>query len=60
MKMTLDYWMDEGWYIGQLREYPSVLSQAKTLKELRENISDAYALVTRRHVQPWTLQTWVR
>lgn len=42
---TLEYWQDEGWYVGQLREIPGILSQGKTLAELEENIRDAYELV---------------
>ena len=42
---TLDYWKDEKWYVGQLREIPGVMSQGETLEELQENIQDAYALV---------------
>jgi predicted RNase H-like HicB family nuclease len=42
---TLEYWMDEGWYIGRLKEVPGVFSQGETLAELEENIRDAYQLV---------------
>jgi len=42
---TLEYWMDEGWYIGRLKEVPGVFSQGETLSELEENIRDAYQLV---------------
>jgi predicted RNase H-like HicB family nuclease len=42
---TLEYWQDEGWYVGQLREIPSVFSQGETLTELEQNIRDAYELV---------------
>jgi predicted RNase H-like HicB family nuclease len=41
---TLEYWQDEGWYVGQLREVPGVFSQGETLIELEENIRDAYEL----------------
>lgn len=43
--LTLEYWKDDKWYVGQLRELPNVLSQGKTLDELKENIRDAYKLV---------------
>jgi predicted RNase H-like HicB family nuclease len=43
---TLEYWMDEGWYIGRLKEVTGVFSQGETLAELEENIRDAYQLVT--------------
>ena len=43
---TLEYTKDDaGWYVGRLREVPGVLSQGATLKELEENIRDAYQLV---------------
>lgn len=42
---TLEYWMDEGWYVGKLKEVPGVFSQAETLEELKENIADAYSMM---------------
>ena len=42
---TLEYWQDEGWYVGQLREVPGVFSQGETLVELEENIRDVFELV---------------
>ncbi len=45
MHLTLEYWLDEGAYVGRLREIPGVFSQGDTLSELEENIRDAYGLV---------------
>ncbi len=42
---TLEYWQDDGWYVGRLKEVPGVFSQGETLAELEENIEDAYRLV---------------
>jgi predicted RNase H-like HicB family nuclease len=42
---TLIYWKDKGWFVGKLREIPGVFSQGRTLKELKENIQDAYRLI---------------
>ena len=42
---TLEYWEDEGWFVGRLKEVPGVFSQGETLEELEENIRDAYDLV---------------
>ena len=42
---TLEYWLDDGWYVGRLKEVPGVFSQAKSLNELEENIKDAYSLM---------------
>jgi predicted RNase H-like HicB family nuclease len=43
---TLEYWPDDGWYVGRLKEVPGVVTQAETLPALMENIRDAYQLVT--------------
>jgi len=42
---TLEYWQDEGWFVGRLKEVPGVFSQGETLAELEENIRDAYQLM---------------
>jgi len=42
---TLEYWKDEGWYVGRLKEVPGVFSQGETLDELKENIADAYRMM---------------
>ena len=42
---TLEYWKDEEWDVGRLREIPGVFSQGESLQELEENIRDAYQLM---------------
>jgi len=42
---TLEYWFDDGWYVGRLKEVPGVFSQGETLQELEENIEEAYRLM---------------
>jgi len=42
---TLEYWTDEGWYVGRLREVPGVFSQGATLEELEANVADAYRMM---------------
>ena len=42
---TLEYWQDDGWFVGKLKEIPGVFSQGKTLDELKENIIDAYRMM---------------
>jgi predicted RNase H-like HicB family nuclease len=42
---TLEYWRDEDWYVGRLKEVPGVFSQGKSLPELEENVRDAYRLI---------------
>jgi predicted RNase H-like HicB family nuclease len=48
---TLEYWIDDEWYVGRLREIPGVFSQGETLKELEENIKDAFELMTEENPQ---------
>ena len=45
-EFTLNYWIDDGWYVGKLREVPGVFSQGETLVELEENIADAYRMIS--------------
>jgi predicted RNase H-like HicB family nuclease len=42
---TLEYWIDDGWFIGRIKEIPGVFSQGETLQNLEENIRDAYKLM---------------
>lgn len=44
-QFTLEYWIDDGWYVGKLLEVPGVFSQGETLEELEENIEDAYKMM---------------
>ena len=44
-KFTLEYWKDDDWYVGRLREVPGVFSQGETVRELEANIRDAYRLM---------------
>ncbi|GLI52440.1 type II toxin-antitoxin system HicB family antitoxin [Thermodesulfovibrio yellowstonii] len=31
-KFTLEYWIDESWYVGRLKEVPGVFSHGETLE----------------------------
>jgi len=42
---TLEYWEDDGWYVGRLSEVPGVFSQGETIEELKENIADALRMM---------------
>jgi predicted RNase H-like HicB family nuclease len=44
-QFTLEYWRDDGWFVGRLREVPGVFSQGESLPVLKENIRDAYRLM---------------
>jgi predicted RNase H-like HicB family nuclease len=45
-EFTLEFWEDDGWYVGKLREVPGVFSQGETFAELEENIADAYRVIS--------------
>jgi len=47
---TLEYWIDDNWYVGRLKEIPGVFSQGETLQELEDNIRDAYNLMVKEEV----------
>jgi predicted RNase H-like HicB family nuclease len=49
---TLEYWIDEGWYIGRLKEVPGIFSQGESIEELQENIRDAYHLMVEEENLP--------
>ena len=36
---------ENGYYVGQIVEYPAVLSQGKTIEELEDNLRDALKLL---------------
>jgi predicted RNase H-like HicB family nuclease len=44
-RFTLEYWIDDEWYVGRIREIPGVFSQGETLEDLEANIADAYRMV---------------
>ncbi len=44
-QFTLEYWIDDDWYVGRLKEVPDVFSQGETLDELEQNTQDAYRLM---------------
>ena len=44
-RFTLEYWIEDEWYIGKLKEVPGVFSQGESLEELEENIRDAYQMM---------------
>ena len=38
---------DDGWFVGQLEELPEILSQGKTVSELKSNLLDALIVIIR-------------
>ena len=49
-KLKMVYWKGEKYWVGKLLEYPDIMTQGKTLKELEENMKEAYMLMTMEDV----------
>ena len=43
---TLEYWIDDEWYVGRIKEVPGIFSQGETLEELEKNVKDAFKMIT--------------
>jgi len=44
-KMTMIYWKSEKFWLGKLLEHPEIMTQGESIKELEENIKDAFFLM---------------
>jgi len=44
-EMIMIYWKGEKYWLGKFLEHPEIMTQGRTLKELQENIKDAYLLM---------------
>jgi predicted RNase H-like HicB family nuclease len=42
---NLEYYQEDDWFVGKLKDIPGVFNQGKTLDELKENIIDAYRMM---------------
>ena len=49
-KVTMIYWKSDKFWLGRLREHPEIMTQGRTLKELEENMRDAYQLMVMEDV----------
>ncbi len=41
-KLTMVYWKREHFWLGKVLEHPEIMTQGETLKELEENLKDAF------------------
>ena len=51
-QFSFEYWIDDGWHVGRLKEIPGIFSQGETLEELEENIRDAYKMMIEDEIPP--------
>jgi len=49
-KLKMVYWKSKKFWLGKLLEHPEIMSQGKNLKELEENMKEAYILMTMEDV----------
>jgi predicted RNase H-like HicB family nuclease len=45
LKLTMIYWKSKKFWLGKLLERPEIMTQGKTLKELEDNLKDAYLMM---------------
>jgi predicted RNase H-like HicB family nuclease len=48
--MTMIYWKGGKFWLGKLKERPDIMTQGRTLKELEENLRDAYEMMVMEDV----------
>ena len=44
-KLTMIYWKGDKFWLGKFLEHPEIMTQGKTIKELEENLKDAFLLM---------------
>lgn len=49
-KLTMIYWKSQKFWLGKLKEHPEIMTQGRTLKELEENLRDAYQMMVMEDV----------
>lgn len=49
-ELRMIYWKEGKFWLGKLREHPEIMTQGRTLKELEENIRDAYRMMVMEDV----------
>lgn len=49
-KLKMVYWKGENFWVGKLIGHPEIMTQGETLEELKENMKEAYMLMTMEDV----------
>lgn len=44
-KLTMIYWKGEKFWLGKFLEYPEIMTQGRIIKELEENLKDAFLMM---------------
>jgi len=45
LELKMIYWKSGKFWLGKLKEHPEIMTQGKTLKELKANLRDAYQMM---------------
>lgn len=48
---------EDGWYVGQIEEFPAAISQGKTIDELKANLIDAFMLLLETNKESYLANT---
>lgn len=49
-RLTMLYWKSDKFWLGKLLEHPEIMTQGETVKELEENLKDAFSLMVMEDV----------
>jgi predicted RNase H-like HicB family nuclease len=49
-ELKMIYWKRGKFWLGKLKEHPEIMTQGRTLKELEENLRDAYRMMVMEDV----------
>ena len=44
-KMEIVYWKSGSFWLGKFLDHPEIMTQGETVKELEENLKDAYRMM---------------
>ena len=48
--LTLEYWQDDSWFVGRIKEIPDCFSQGETLAELESNLAEVCKLMMKKRI----------
>ena len=49
-KLKMVYWKGDKFWVGKLVDHPEIMTQGATIKELEENMADAYRMMVMEDV----------
>jgi len=49
-ELNMIYWKSGKFWLGKFKEHPEIMTQGRTLRELEENLQDAYKMIVMEDV----------